>query len=95
MTLIESLRKRRMLLRKKFGVTGQVLAWERELDEAADELERKEARIEKLEKWVKRIAKQPTLDELPEDAEGGDPESAYDIIVYEAREVIEALTEDK
>jgi len=35
--------------------------------------------------FVKRIAKQPLIEELPEEAEGGDPESAYNIIVYEAR----------
>lgn len=42
-------------------------------------------------KFVERIAKQPTVAELPEEAEGGDPESAYDIIVYEARTALKEM----
>ena len=39
-TIIEQLKARRVKLRKKFGITGEVLAWERELDEAVKEIER-------------------------------------------------------
>jgi hypothetical protein len=43
-------------------------------------------------KFVERIAKQPLIEELPEDAEGGDPEGAYDAIVAEAREALSRVS---
>jgi hypothetical protein len=46
-------------------------------------------------RWIQRIAKQPLLDEMPEEYEGGDPEGAYDSIVIEARDALAKLQEQK
>ena len=45
-----------------------------------------------MRKFVERWAKQPTIMELPDECEGGDPESAYNSAVYEARECLVAVS---
>ncbi len=42
--------------------------------------------------FVERIAKQLLVAELPDEAEGGDPEGAYDIIVQEARDALDTVS---
>lgn len=51
-------------------------------------------RLQRCRRFVERWATQPLIDELHPDYEGGDPESAYDAAVSEARDVLRVLTKD-
>lgn len=61
-------------------------------DAAAERLRSLSAENKISRGFLERIAKQPLLDELPEEAEGGDPEGGYDGIVSDARETLARLS---